>query len=174
MNLDVLSKEIHEWLTKMGRQSFADIRFKFKEKALSNEIKDILNNAVLFKAIETKDAIEYIAISELSPKKVSKPKKISQRHPLQDAFDAAILQATKGKGVRHGGDSIPFMGQPWYKLAQDFGVQGLLFQCAKKAGESLTKETEEDFERELLGAIVYAGMAYLYVKENGFKREKQQ
>lgn len=94
-------------------------------------------------------------------------------HPLREAFEAAILQATKGKGERHGGDATPFFDQPWYSIAKQVGVGGLIFQSMKKAGEACGKPDQETFERELLGAIVYAGMAYLYVQIHGFKPENK-
>jgi hypothetical protein len=92
-------------------------------------------------------------------------------HPLQEAYDAAIAQATGGKGVRHGGDSIPFFDQPWYSIAKHTGECGLIFQGVKKAQEACGKGKSEDeaFERELLGSLVYLGMAYLYFKRHGRK-----
>jgi hypothetical protein len=36
--------------------------------------------------------------------------------------------------------------------------------------EACDKDSQEDFERELLGAIVYAGMAYIFVRKLGFKK----
>lgn len=90
-------------------------------------------------------------------------------HPLQEAFDACIQQVTKGKGERHGGDATPFFDQPWYSIAKQTGPTGLIFQSMKKAGEACGKPDQETFERELLGAIVYAAMAYLYTQKHGFK-----
>jgi hypothetical protein len=92
-------------------------------------------------------------------------------HPLQDAFGAVISQVTKGKGQRHGGDSVPFFEQPWYTISKQTGLNGLVYQGMKKAGEACGKQTQEDFERELLGAIAYLGMSYLFVKRHGFKPE---
>ncbi len=94
---------------------------------------------------------------------------VEKNHPLQAVFDAAIEQATKGKGERHGGDSVPFYDQQWMRNAKTYGIRGLLFQSSKKLGESVTKTTREDFERELLGAINYAAMAYLFVQEHGYE-----
>lgn len=93
-----------------------------------------------------------------------------QTHPLQKAFDAAIHQATQGKGVRHGGGATPFMDQRWHQIAKSTGIGGLGFQACKKLQEAFEKEDQESFERELLGAIVYAGAAYLYSQEHGFKK----
>lgn len=90
-------------------------------------------------------------------------------HPLQEAYDAAIAQATGGKGVRHGGNSTPFMEQRWYRIAKSTGEGGLLFQGIKKAEEAGDKDDDEAFERELLGSLVYLGMTYLYFKRHGRK-----
>lgn len=91
-------------------------------------------------------------------------------HPLYEAFDDAVKQATKGKGERHGGDKTPFMDQRWHNIAKSTGVGGLVFQMVKKAEEACEKDDQEAFERELLGALVYGGAAYLYVKQHGFKK----
>jgi len=87
-------------------------------------------------------------------------------HPLFDVLIDAIKQATKGKGQRHGGDVTPFLEQQWVALAKSHGVGFLTGQASKKLNEAAVKtlagayETEP-FEREVLGAIVYAGMAVL-------------
>jgi hypothetical protein len=94
----------------------------------------------------------------------------SPPHPLYVAFDDAVKQATKGKGVRHGGDATPFLEQPWHQISKHTGVGGLVFQMVKKAQEACGKGDQEAFERELLGALVYGGAAYLYVKQHGFKK----
>jgi len=91
-------------------------------------------------------------------------------HPLYEAFDDAVKQATKGKGVRHGGEATPFMEQPIMQVSKHTGVGGLIFQMVKKAQEACGKDDQESFERELLGALVYGGAAYLYVKKHGFKK----
>lgn len=84
------------------------------------------------------------------------------QHPLHRAFDAAVKQATKGKGERHGGDSIPFYDQQWRTLAECHGVGFLTGQASKKLNEAAQKQGDDDaWEREVLGALVYAGMALL-------------
>lgn len=93
------------------------------------------------------------------------PSEIAE-HPLFDVLIDAIKQATKGKGQRHGGDVTPFLEQQWVALAKSHGVGFLTGQASKKLNEAAVKtlagayETEP-FEREVLGAIVYAGMAVL-------------
>lgn len=91
-------------------------------------------------------------------------------HPLYEAFDDAVKQQTHGKGQRHGGAVIPFLEQPIMQISKHTGVGGLIFQMVKKAQEACGKDDQEAFERELLGALVYGGAAYLYVKQHGFKK----
>lgn len=85
-------------------------------------------------------------------------------HPLEIAFTAAIHQAMYGKGERHGGDAVPFYDQQWTTLADCHGVGFLTGQAAKKLNEAAQKTDPEAWEREVLGALVYAGMAYLKFK----------
>lgn len=80
---------------------------------------------------------------------------------IEEVLAAAVLQATKGKGQRHGGDTTPFLEQPWVKLYRTHGLGFLLGQADKKYHEALSKPDTESFEREILGAIVYLGMALL-------------
>lgn len=82
-------------------------------------------------------------------------------HPLEIALSLAIEQATKGKGERHGGDSVPFYEQQWVMLAKHHGIGFLTGQAAKKLNEAAQKIDPVAWEREVLGAIVYAGMAIL-------------
>ena len=86
---------------------------------------------------------------------------LTAMHPLREVLDDVIAQVTEGKGARHGGNTSPFMDQRWVPLAKEFGTGGLLFQACKKLQESAGKPTQEDFEREVIGAIAYAGMAIL-------------
>lgn len=82
-------------------------------------------------------------------------------HPLQQVFDQAILQATKGKGERHGGEATPFMEQPWVHYAKMHGRGFLTGQAAKKLEEAASTRQGEAFVQEALGAIVYLSMAIL-------------
>lgn len=82
-------------------------------------------------------------------------------HPLQQVFDQAILQATKGKGERHGGDVTPFMEQPWVHYTKMHGRGFLTGQAAKKLEEAASTRTGDAFVQEALGAIVYMAMAIL-------------
>jgi hypothetical protein len=96
-------------------------------------------------------------------------------HPLYEVFMDAIEQATKGKGVRHGGDVTPFMSQPWTHYAKMHGDGFLTGQAAKKLEEAASNRglllsqngNGNAYERELLGAIVYIGMAVLSNRSKG-------
>lgn len=86
-------------------------------------------------------------------------------HPLAAAFAAALEQVTAGKGERHGGAAVPFYDQQWRTLAECHGVGFLTGQAAKKLNEAGGKDSDAQ-AREILGAIAYAGMAWL--KLNGY------
>ena len=89
-------------------------------------------------------------------------------HPLFPVLIAAIQQAMYGKGERHGGARTPFMEQPWRHYSQMHGRGFLTGQAAKKLEEAASTREGKAFEQEVLGAIVYCGMALIY------EREKQQ
>lgn len=82
-------------------------------------------------------------------------------HPLYPVMVAAIEQAMYGKGERHGGDSTPFMEQPWAHYAAMHGRGFCTGQAAKKLEEAASNLEGEKFDHEVLGAIVYAGMSIL-------------
>ena len=82
-------------------------------------------------------------------------------HPLYPVFRAAIEQAMYGKGERHGGAVTPFLEQPWKHYASMHGRGFLTGQAAKKLEEAASLRTGDAFVQEMLGAMVYAGMAIL-------------
>lgn len=88
-------------------------------------------------------------------------------HPLFPVFMAAIHQAMYGKGERHGGAVTPFLDQPWHHYASMHGRGFLTGQAAKKLEEAASTREGLPFEQEVLGAIVYCGMAI--IKERGQK-----
>ena len=94
-------------------------------------------------------------------------------HPLQDVFDAVIRQATRGKGVRHGGEATPFFDQPWTHYARMHGRGFLTGQAAKKLEEAASIKSGQDFENEVLGAIAYAAMAVLHERVNPITTQTQ-
>jgi len=71
-----------------------------------------------------------------------------------------------GKGERHGGVEVDFMEQPWRHYAKMHGRGFLTGQAAKKLEEAASIKYGEEFRREVLGAIVYAGMALIWEDEN--------
>jgi len=93
----------------------------------------------------------------------------SPQHPLVTVFEAALHQATQGKGTRHGGESKPFFEQKWLQLAKVHGNGFLTGQAEKKIAECVESGNLENdidaFNREILGAIVYLGMAYLHAND---------
>lgn len=82
-------------------------------------------------------------------------------HPLFPVFLAAIHQAMFGKGERHGGNTTPFLEQPWNHYAAMHGRGFLTGQAAKKLEEAASTREGQAFEQEVLGAIVYCGMAII-------------
>jgi hypothetical protein len=82
-------------------------------------------------------------------------------HPLYPVLVAAIEQAMFGKGQRHGGNVTPFFDQPWNHYAKMHGRGFLTGQAAKKLEEAASTRSGQAFEQEVLGAIVYCGMALL-------------
>lgn len=83
-------------------------------------------------------------------------------HPLQAVFMDAIKQAMYGKGERHGGAATPFLDQPWRHYAELHGRGFLTGQAAKKLEEAASTRSGKAFETEVLGALVYIGMAVLF------------
>ena len=88
-------------------------------------------------------------------------------HPLFPIFLQALDQVMHGKGERHGGKTTPFMQQPWLHYANMHGSGFLTGQAAKKLEEAVTTKKGEALEQELLGAIVYTGMAVLKHQMDG-------
>ena len=87
---------------------------------------------------------------------------VIEAHPLYPVFMAAIRQAAFGKGERHGGDTVPFLEQPWNHYAKMHGRGFLTGQATKKLEEAASTRSGKAFELEVLGAIVYSGMAVLH------------
>lgn len=96
---------------------------------------------------------------------VEDAEKSPTRHPLYPIYMAAIHQAMFGKGQRHGGAITPFYEQPWVHYVTMHGRGFATGQAAKKLEEAASTRNGEAFETEVLGAIVYAGMAIM--KERG-------
>ena len=67
----------------------------------------------------------------------------------------AVDQAMNGKGKRHGGNSVPWLEQPWKVYTDMFSEGFLKGQAVKKMEEAVSTRTGESFKHEMLGAIVY-------------------
>lgn len=93
------------------------------------------------------------------------PSQSYEDHPLFPVLIAAIQQCMFGKGERHGGAVTPFLEQPWRHYAQMHGRGFLTGQAAKKLEEAASTREGKAFEQEVLGAIVYCGMALIYERE---------
>ena len=78
----------------------------------------------------------------------------------------AIDQAMNGKGERHGGAATPFMEQPWTRYSELHGRGFLTGQAVKKLDEAASTREGAEFYNEVLGAIVYAGMACIKEKRD--------
>lgn len=89
----------------------------------------------------------------------------AREHPLYAVFMSAIEQAMYGKGERHGGNVTPFLEQPWVHYVKMHGRGFATGQAAKKLEEAASTRSGAAFETEVLGSIVYSGMAIL--KERG-------
>ena len=95
-------------------------------------------------------------------------------HPLYPILMAAIEQAMYGKGERHGGNVTPFLEQPWAHYARLHGRGFLTGQAAKKLEEAASLRSGDAFIQEMLGAIVYAGMAIIKERESSVELDKQK
>jgi hypothetical protein len=97
--------------------------------------------------------------------KLTKQQEAVLSHPLTPVLLAAVEQAMFGKGERHGGNATPFLEQPWVHYSKMHGRGFLTGQASKKLEEAASTREGLAFETEVLGAIVYLGMALL--KERG-------
>ena len=80
-------------------------------------------------------------------------------------MQAALEQAAMGKGEKRHGHGKDFLDQPWLHYANVHGHQFLTGQAVKKVDEAIMNEDDipyEAWEREMLGAMVYIGMAVLH------------
>lgn len=77
-------------------------------------------------------------------------------------LDLVLNQAFNGKGIRHGGNTIPFNQQPWLTYAKSYGMGFLAGQANKKLEEAFTVHHGQDRINEMLGAITYLCMADMF------------
>lgn len=78
----------------------------------------------------------------------------------------AYGQASSGKGKeRHANDGLPFIEQKIFELNRQIGsVDGIIYQVAKKAIEAKRLDPEHAC-KELMGSIVYAAAAIIFIRE---------
>lgn len=88
---------------------------------------------------------------------------------LRRILNLAFEQSATGKGQERHGNNKPFEEQPILTIPAmpGIGLGGLLYQIVKKtneAGGMVAREDNPAAKRELLGVIVYAAAAYLFVE----------
>lgn len=99
------------------------------------------------------------------------PSELGTNHPMYPVFMDAIEQATGGKGQRHGGARTPFLEQRWHNISKSTGFRSLVYQACKKMEEACGKDNYADFEREMLGGLVYGAMAIIHSRLHGYTKE---
>lgn len=114
--------------------------------------------------MQAADAVAQARNDALRAKQDKMPALDLTKHPLHGVLMQAIYQAAHGKGERHGGNTTPFLEQPWAHYAKMHGRGFLTGQAAKKLEEAASTRNGDQFVQEVLGAIVYAGMAILFEK----------
>ena len=85
--------------------------------------------------------------------------------PIRRVLDGVVEQASIGKGVRHGGNAVPFLEQPWHHYGKMHGRGFLTGQAAKKLEEAASLREGDAFINEMNGAIAYCVMSILLEKE---------
>lgn len=86
---------------------------------------------------------------------------------LRNVLDEALEQCTEGKGNQRHGHGSKLLDQPWRSLALAHGGGFLTGQASKKLGEAAAmlargEFTAAQYERELLGTIVYTAFAIIH------------
>lgn len=87
---------------------------------------------------------------------------------LRDILDAALEQASSGKGRERHANDEPFEEQQICSEARLLGLGAPVFQARKKAREAIRLAESGEYEKamvDLLGAINYTAGAYRIVKE---------
>lgn len=88
--------------------------------------------------------------------------------PLSEVLDAALAQASAGKGSYRHANGRHFCSQPMMEITHMVGLGFPLGQAMKKAQEAarMMDRGEPDHARhELLGAIVYLAGAVIAIEE---------
>ena len=85
---------------------------------------------------------------------------MSNYNDLETALDAALTQASKGKGDTRHSTGQDFREQPIMTITRTHGVGFPMGQAAKKIEEA-SRMTPHRARHELLGAIVYLAAAWI-------------
>lgn len=107
------------------------------------------------------------------PAKRPKPKAVPVYGPevpgyemLRNVLEQAYDQAARGKGKERHANNLPFHEQPMQMIARQTGLGFITGQAMKKIGESHGMDKDAAV-RELLGAIVYAAGAVIFLAAQG-------
>ena len=111
--------------------------------------------------VQERDLLQAM-LDAVGPNESGPTEVLFNKHPLYPILMNVMEQAMYGKGKRHGGNATPFLEQPWVHYSKMHGRGFLTGQAAKKLEEAASTRTGEAFVNEVLGAIVYCGMAILY------------
>lgn len=87
---------------------------------------------------------------------------------LESVLQAAHKQASEGKGKERHANELPFDKQPMQVIAARHGIGFMTGQAAKKLEEAvgmLDRGERDAAIKELLGAVVYAAGAVIYVED---------
>lgn len=87
---------------------------------------------------------------------------------LAEILQAAMDQASKGKGAERHANELPFDRQPMQRISDAVGVGFCIGQAMKKAEESQVLPEGRDVA-ELLGAINYLAGAVLFLQRKRAK-----
>ena len=85
---------------------------------------------------------------------------MSNYSDLEEALDAALEQATSGKGSARHSTGQDFLDQPIMTITRTHGVGFPMGQASKKIQEA-SRMHPDDARHELLGAIVYLAAAWI-------------
>lgn len=85
-------------------------------------------------------------------------------HCLADVLASALFQSAVGKGQDRHANDLPFDKQRMQSIADGQGhIGGMIYQVCKKAEEAEGMRSRPQQVHELLGAIVYAAGAIVWL-----------
>jgi len=86
-------------------------------------------------------------------------------HPLHEIYVDAVAQAETGKGFERHSKGKGFYDQRWKSITDEAGMGFLTGQAMKKLAEATGRMddiSQQEWEKEMLGAMNYMAMAMLY------------